>query len=100
MDVSHYRSLEARIIPIRVFGFLHSRKGTKRNFGSALCLCAFMLLPALASTPQADIEKGIDALMARMTLEEKLGQLQQLDGDANGEYRPRSAMGPNSRGRW
>jgi len=25
--------------------------------------------------------------MSRMTLEEKLGQLQQLDGDANGEYR-------------
>jgi beta-glucosidase len=27
-------------------------------------------------------------LLARMTLEEKLGQLQQLDGEANGNYRP------------
>ena len=54
----------------------------------ALFLCAFALLPALASPPQSDIEKKIDALLARMTLEEKLGQLQQLDGEANGDYRP------------
>ncbi len=32
-------------------------------------------------------ERKIDALLARMTLEEKLGQLQQLDGDANGQYK-------------
>ncbi|HSB10750.1 MAG TPA: glycoside hydrolase family 3 N-terminal domain-containing protein [Blastocatellia bacterium] len=37
---------------------------------------------------QSDVEKKIDALLARMTLEEKLGQLQQLDGEANGNYRP------------
>src|SRR5688572_26816168 len=36
----------------------------------------------------ANIEKRIDQLLARMTLEEKLGQLQQLDGEANGNYRP------------
>jgi beta-glucosidase len=88
MAVSHYRSLGARSIPTGAAGFLGSRKGTKRNFGSALCLCVLMLLPALASAPQPDIEKRIDALMSRMTLEEKLGQLQQLDGDANGDYRP------------
>ena len=41
-----------------------------------------------ATPPQADIEKKINALLARMTLEEKLGQLQQLDGEANGNYRP------------
>ncbi|HYP25869.1 MAG TPA: glycoside hydrolase family 3 N-terminal domain-containing protein [Blastocatellia bacterium] len=41
-----------------------------------------------AAGPQADIEKRIDSLLARMTLEEKLGQLQQLDGEANGNYRP------------
>ncbi len=41
-----------------------------------------------ASPQQADIEKRINALLARMTLEEKLGQLQQLDGEANGNYRP------------
>jgi beta-glucosidase len=35
-----------------------------------------------------DVEKKINALLARMTLEEKLGQLQQLDGEANGNYRP------------
>ncbi|MGZ8921505.1 MAG: glycoside hydrolase family 3 N-terminal domain-containing protein, partial [Limisphaerales bacterium] len=42
-----------------------------------------------ATSPQrADIEKRIDALIAQMTLEEKLGQLEQLDGHADGKYRP------------
>ncbi|HEY5885579.1 MAG TPA: beta-glucosidase BglX [Pyrinomonadaceae bacterium] len=36
----------------------------------------------------ASVERKIDQLLARMTLEEKLGQLQQLDGEANGNYRP------------
>lgn len=44
--------------------------------------------PALAQAPQAQIEQRINALLARMTLEEKLGQLQQLDGEANGNFRP------------
>ena len=35
-----------------------------------------------------DIERKINALLARMTLAEKLGQLQQLDGHADGKYRP------------
>jgi beta-glucosidase len=43
---------------------------------------------AIAKPSQADIEKRIDALLARMTLEEKLGQLQQLDGHADGNFRP------------
>jgi beta-glucosidase len=34
------------------------------------------------------IEQKINALLARMTLEEKLGQLQQLDGHADGNFRP------------
>ena len=53
-----------------------------------LCLVVFVLLPAFASPFQSTIENRIDALIARMTLEEKLGQLQQLDGEANGNYRP------------
>ena len=55
---------------------------------SPLCLFVFVLLPAFASPSQSTIENRIDALIARMTLEEKLGQLQQLDGEANGNYRP------------
>ena len=35
-----------------------------------------------------DTEQRIDELLRRMTLAEKLGQLQQLDGEANGNYRP------------
>jgi beta-glucosidase len=34
------------------------------------------------------VESRVNALLARMTLEEKLGQLQQLDGEAEGKFRP------------
>ncbi len=40
------------------------------------------------NSKNAEIERKINALIARMTLAEKLGQLQQLDGEANGKYRP------------
>jgi len=47
------------------------------------------LSPALVSSSSQDrIEQRINSLLARMTLEEKLGQLQQLDGEANGNFRP------------
>ena len=47
------------------------------------------ILIGAGSTPQAPPEaRRIESLLARMTLEEKLGQLQQLDGSAEGEYRP------------
>ncbi|HEX8457844.1 MAG TPA: beta-glucosidase BglX [Pyrinomonadaceae bacterium] len=39
-------------------------------------------------TPQSTVESKIDSLIARMTLAEKLGQLQMLDGEANGNFRP------------
>src|SRR4051794_1523956 len=35
-----------------------------------------------------NVEQRINALLAQMTLEEKLGQLQQLDGEGNGNFRP------------
>jgi beta-glucosidase len=44
--------------------------------------------PASAQVRRPDIENRINALLARMTLAEKLGQLQQLDGEANGNFRP------------
>jgi beta-glucosidase len=51
-------------------------------------LLVSLLMPALAQSARDDIERKIEALLAEMTLEEKLGQLQQLDGEANGNYRP------------
>ena len=54
-------------------------------------LLIFLLIASTmtaAAPPQADVEQRINALLARMTLEEKLGQLQQLDGEANGNFRP------------
>src|SRR3984893_3225364 len=57
---------------------------------SALLVLALGLsiLPVSAQVRQRDIENRINAILARMTLEEKLGQLQQLDGEANGSFRP------------
>ncbi|MDQ3133938.1 MAG: beta-glucosidase BglX, partial [Acidobacteriota bacterium] len=53
---------------------------------------AASLAPTSTSPPataqQAGIERKINALLARMTLDEKLGQLQMLDGEANGNFRP------------
>ncbi|MFL6229447.1 MAG: beta-glucosidase BglX [Pyrinomonadaceae bacterium] len=64
-------------------------------------LCLLLMLSLLApiqgigaqtrratQTTQAEVERKIDQLLARMTLAEKLGQLQQLDGEANGNFRP------------
>src|SRR5688500_7265213 len=47
-----------------------------------------LVFGAAAPAQQSDIEKRIDALLAQMTLQEKLGQLQQLDGHGDGKYRP------------
>jgi beta-glucosidase len=61
----------------------------RKTIGLSLILFLTASISAgLAMPPQSDTEKKIDALLARMTLEEKLGQLQQLDGEANGNYRP------------
>ncbi len=49
---------------------------------------SLIAVPSIASPPQQNIEKRIDALIKQMTLEEKLGQLQQLDGHADGNFRP------------
>jgi beta-glucosidase len=48
----------------------------------------FSILPVAAQNRQPDIERRINTLLARMTLAEKLGQLQQLDGEGNGSFRP------------
>ena len=49
-----------------------------------------LVTPAYPTRPpqRPDIESRINALLAQMTLEEKLGQLQQLDGDGTGTFRP------------
>ena len=53
-----------------------------------IVLLSLLLHVATPAQQQSDIEKRIDALLAQMTLEEKLGQLQQLDGHADGKARP------------
>jgi len=44
--------------------------------------------PASQSQNPRNVEQRVNALLAQMTLEEKLGQLQQLDGEGNGNFRP------------
>ena len=56
-----------------------------------LLVVACFLLAAIApgrSQRPRDVEQEVNALLAKMTLAEKLGQLQQLDGEANGNFRP------------
>ncbi|HEY2974033.1 MAG TPA: beta-glucosidase BglX [Pyrinomonadaceae bacterium] len=59
------------------------------------CLAfSIAVLLSLASPPSSHSQKGqnvearINALLGRMTLAEKLAQLQQLDGEGNGNFRP------------
>jgi beta-glucosidase len=53
-----------------------------------LCIFSCFLFPVAHSQAPRDVEQRVNALLAQMTLEEKLGQLQQLDGEANGNFRP------------
>ncbi len=64
------------------------RIASPRRFPVIVLLLVSVLSGTGAAPQQNDIEKRIDALLAKMTLEEKLGQLQQLDGGAEGNYRP------------
>src|SRR5215216_1599320 len=54
-------------------------------------LLALVLLAVLGTSNSQrprDIEQTVNSLLSQMTLQEKLGQLQQLDGEANGNFRP------------
>lgn len=61
-----------------------------------ILFCLFFSIPAftfaqrnLRSTSKAvNVEQKINVLLAKMTVAEKLGQLQQLDGEADGRFRP------------
>lgn len=53
-----------------------------------LLTLAIAFAPAGAQQRAAGVEEKIDALIMQMTLEEKLGQLQMLDGFAEGNERP------------
>ena len=44
--------------------------------------------PASESQNRQNVEARVNELLAKMTLDEKLGQLQQLDGEGNGNFRP------------
>ena len=51
-------------------------------------LLIFCVNVVAAQPKPGNVESRIDALLSQMTLEEKLGQLQQLVGEADGKYRP------------
>src|ERR1044071_6710776 len=64
------------------------------RYAKSVLILVFLLSLLIAPAPEShsqkpkDFEKEIDALLAKMTLAEKLGQLQQLDGEGNGAFRP------------
>ena len=61
-------------------------QGLRRVF---LLVAVAGLIPGSAAMARdAALESRVETLLRRMTLEEKLGQLQQLDGDADGRARP------------
>src|SRR5260370_19848513 len=53
-----------------------------------LALAFSLFILPVSAQPQPSIESRISSLIARMTLAEKLGQLQQLDDEGNGNFRP------------
>src|SRR3981081_4409445 len=60
---------------------------------AALIISSLNVFPQGRNIPvspskDTNIEQKINALLAKMTLAEKLGQLQQLDGEGNGNFRP------------
>jgi beta-glucosidase len=64
---------------------------TSRTLRSTLLLLVvfsiFVFSAAQTQGPRV-VEQRVNALLAQMTLEEKLGQLQQLDGEGPGNFRP------------
>lgn len=52
-----------------------------------LCSVFFSNFRSHSQRP-ANVEDRVNALLSQMTLAEKLGQLQQLDGESNGNFRP------------
>ena len=70
---------------------MRERKHT-RPLTLVLCLVAILALvfstPLSSAQRRDNVESRVNALLAQMTLSEKLGQLQQLDGEANGKFRP------------
>jgi beta-glucosidase len=55
---------------------------------ATLMIAATGALDGRIVTGQSEVERRIDALLSQMTIEEKFGQLQQLDGHADGRFRP------------
>jgi len=55
---------------------------------SVFLFIVISFVAAFAQRSGPVVERRINQLIAQMTLAEKLGQLQQLDGDASGFARP------------
>ena len=53
----------------------------------SLFLFALVTTPISDSSTAPNVEARVNALLAKMTLAEKLGQLQQLDGEGTGDFR-------------
>jgi beta-glucosidase len=63
---------------------------TRLSIVLLVAVLSVLLLAAPVSQSQGprNVEQRVNSLLGQMTLEEKLGQLQQLDGEGNGNFRP------------
>src|SRR5215472_3787618 len=59
-----------------------------QSIAITIALIAMLCFAATGQRPPASVEDRVNALLAKMTLAEKLGQLQQLDGEGDGNFRP------------
>jgi beta-glucosidase len=62
--------------------------GLALSAGAAGALSSGQPTRAPAAPRASDVEARVEALLRRMTLDEKVGQLQQLDGEVDGRFRP------------
>jgi beta-glucosidase len=74
-------------VPLREKNFSMTSRSLRFTLLLLVALSLF-LFPSAHSQQPRDVEQRVNALLAQMTLEEKLGQLQQLDGEGNGNFRP------------
>ena len=68
--------------PPQAIGYRKAPHSMRCKFAiSIIFLSVSPVLAAAQATPRGDVDAQIDAVLGRMTLEDKLGQLQQLGGD-------------------
>src|SRR5688572_5605225 len=73
---------------ISIANIIHQMRSRIKKTLLVIATAVVLVVPTIAQRTGRAVELRINQLIARMTLAEKLGQLQQLDGDYRGFARP------------